>query len=327
MEYSQAAFSRMASVTRQAIYNQIRKGILVLNANKKLDDEDPLNKAYLINRRGEINYIANRNNLIAKEVQKSVAAENEKLKALEKKLIDKKYSENIKPIYDEIKLPDEHKDDEKAVVIPDNVSDSKVEIEAKPDNIENKPVEQPGRKIEKQITEADIIRIFSANYNKMSTYYNGEANLKNFVSDDLANLDIASIQRLKHLEDIKAKRLKYDESRKDLISRDLVKNIFLKIYNIDTAELRTLPASLTPQISSIAEIKDPTLNLKIEEVITKEIFRILKHIKYLIGDFLQEIKKDPIKSNDKIEESDPIIAALEKVDDFPKVYNILGSNY
>ena len=104
----------------------------------------------------------------------------------------------------------------------------------------------------------------------------------------LSAINRGEIEALKILEHIKRERIKSDKERNELISRDRVAKFFGKLYQIDVQELRTLGPNLAPEIiAAISDIQDDDGKIiKIEELIEKEVFIILQHIKRVINEHL-----------------------------------------
>ena len=77
---------------------------------------------------------------------------------------------------------------------------------------------------------------------------------------------------------------------KDLISRELVSRVFRGIYAIDSTEWRGLGARLAPDIMALCEIEDPKKEVAIGNVLEREVFETLTHVKKAINSFLEDIE-------------------------------------
>ena len=126
------------------------------------------------------------------------------------------------------------------------------------------------------------------------------------VSELVNNLDIESVNvilgslvpsdlnKLKVVEQIRKLQVETQKVRQELVARLLVQKVFAKLYMIDVNEWRTLGANLSPEIAAIAGIDDNEVIIKIGEVIEKEVFVILQHIKRIMDDFLKSIEGDKV---------------------------------
>jgi hypothetical protein len=131
----------------------------------------------------------------------------------------------------------------------------------------------------------------------------GQAPLPNVDLDALAgilganahNLDRATLDRLKAIEQIRAIKQKTDQARLKLIDRALVAQAFAKIYAVDVNEFRTLGANISPVVGSIAGVDRPDLLLQIEQAVNAEVFKVLGHVKRIINDFLKSVEAEKIK--------------------------------
>lgn len=112
--------------------------------------------------------------------------------------------------------------------------------------------------------------------------------------DDISGIDRHEAERLKVIADIESKRLKTEEARKKLISRELVRKVFGQLYIIDTNEFKTLGANVAPKVAAIAGVDDNQKILQMVESIDKEVHLILEHIKRELNDFLKKIEGEEI---------------------------------
>lgn len=103
-----------------------------------------------------------------------------------------------------------------------------------------------------------------------------------------------SADRVKTLAQIQQLQVKTEEMRKKLISRDLVKKVLSRLYTIDINEFRTLGPNLAPEIAAIAKIDDSETIIRIEAIVEKEVYNILRHVKRLMDDFLKSVEAERI---------------------------------
>ena len=108
-------------------------------------------------------------------------------------------------------------------------------------------------------------------------------------------LNRTMLGHLKSIEQIRAIKQKTDMARLKLIERDLVAQVFAKIYAVDVNEFRTLGASLAPVVASIAGADRPDIVLQIEQAIEKRVFKVLGHVKRIINDFLKSIEAEKLQ--------------------------------
>ena len=117
---------------------------------------------------------------------------------------------------------------------------------------------------------------------------------ENGTSNDLLKTIVTknALDVQKTLEQVKHLQVKTSKERGELISRDIVKLAFAKLFKVDTGELRTLGAKLAPDIASIFGISDDAKILEAKEYIEEEVFVVLKHIKRIYADALKTIDVD-----------------------------------
>jgi membrane-associated HD superfamily phosphohydrolase len=111
----------------------------------------------------------------------------------------------------------------------------------------------------------------------------------------LENLSRTSLEKIKIAENIKQTRVKTQKERLKLVDRETVQKVFSKLYMVDVNMWRTLGANLSPEIASIAKIDDNEIIIKVGEVIEKEVFVILGHVKRTMNEFLLEIEAEEIE--------------------------------
>jgi len=107
-------------------------------------------------------------------------------------------------------------------------------------------------------------------------------------------MDKTDLEKQKIIEDILKLQINNDKKRAELIDRDFVKGMFLKLYNIDVNEFLQLGASLSAKISTIFEIDDPEKLALINKSINKELYRTQEHIKKELDKFLDEMAREGV---------------------------------
>jgi len=113
-------------------------------------------------------------------------------------------------------------------------------------------------------------------------------------SGNLGAISKQSADRIKTIAQIQQIRVKTEEMRKELIPRFLVQKIISKLYTVDVNEFRTLGPNLSPEIAALTCIDDAETIIKIEAIVEKEVYNILKHVKRLMDDFLKSVEADGI---------------------------------
>ncbi len=110
------------------------------------------------------------------------------------------------------------------------------------------------------------------------------------LSCHLENLTQSSIIKLKDIAHVRQLQVRTKKERQELISRRLISKVFAKLYMIDVNEWRTLGANLAPEIAAVAAIDDNEIIIKVGEIIEKEVFIVLRHVKRIVNDFLKTIE-------------------------------------
>lgn len=118
--------------------------------------------------------------------------------------------------------------------------------------------------------------------------------LQTASDEQMRALSRNDIDRYILLEKLAAQQLKNRQDRLLLIERSTVRRAFGKLYQVDNTQLKTLPTRLSPEIASITKVDEPDIILKIEEIIEKEVFRTLTHIKSITNDLFKNIELEPI---------------------------------
>lgn len=119
--------------------------------------------------------------------------------------------------------------------------------------------------------------------------------LDDINESNLFLLEKKDIDKLKAYEQALETRLKREERRGILISRDTVKLVFSKIYTVDNNELKTMEERLTPAICGIfGEEDDSGKTVLVRKLLNDEITKSLRHIKRIVNDFLVRQGSDKI---------------------------------
>ena len=87
---------------------------------------------------------------------------------------------------------------------------------------------------------------------------------------------------------------------KDLISRALASRVFRKIYTIDSTEWRGLGPRIAPDIMAACKIEDPTKEVEISDLVERQVFRTLDHVKRVINEFLEEVESEDRASDEPV---------------------------
>lgn len=106
---------------------------------------------------------------------------------------------------------------------------------------------------------------------------------------DLRKLSNSAVQKIRGMEAALKVRVEREMKRGQLIDRTLVTTVFSRLYQIDSNELRTLGAKLSPELCGKLGIEEPGAQLEVEKMIDNEVLKVLAHIKRLIDKFLGDI--------------------------------------
>ena len=111
-----------------------------------------------------------------------------------------------------------------------------------------------------------------------------------------AVLDIPKVwmEKLKIHEDIKSKKQKLRQERKELVSAKYMKMLFGKIHQIDIDQLVASKTKIAAKMASLFNCVDPEKITKAEEEIDDELYRALNSIQDEINRFLKKIGEDEI---------------------------------
>lgn len=109
---------------------------------------------------------------------------------------------------------------------------------------------------------------------------------------DISYLDKLDVDKLKVIAQIKQLDLTLEEKRQRLVPRITVQRVFSRLYLIDSNELKTLGDKVSARIAATCEIENAEQITEIGNIIEKEIFRSLEHIKRTFNDFLKDCRAE-----------------------------------
>lgn len=108
-------------------------------------------------------------------------------------------------------------------------------------------------------------------------------------NNEALNINDDNVRFWKDVEDIRQKRLKSAQMRSELVSRDLVKQIFSKMYAVDSEQWKMLPASLANSLAA-AFGQTTSENVQVaEKLIDEHVHLILKRVKRILEDAFKEM--------------------------------------
>lgn len=107
--------------------------------------------------------------------------------------------------------------------------------------------------------------------------------------ENLENLSKISIDKLKSIEQTRAIQDKRLRERNDHIPRSLVARVLAKVYDVDINEHIQIAGKASSAIAAALGIEKSEDILKIEEILTPELYRTLEHRKRIMNDFLSEV--------------------------------------
>ena len=105
-------------------------------------------------------------------------------------------------------------------------------------------------------------------------------------------LEKSVLETHKVLAQVRQLQVKTAKERGELIDRELIKKVFAKLYMIDTGELKTFGAKVSPEIASILGVSGNDDILKVKECIDSKMHTILKHVQRVYADALKEMEKN-----------------------------------
>lgn len=119
----------------------------------------------------------------------------------------------------------------------------------------------------------------------------GFKSLAELTESDLLGFSKQDVDKMKVIEQTLKTRLDREHAQGLLVKRQDVKQVFAKIYSVDTNELKSLEDRLTPAICGVfGEPDDSDSALQIRKMLNEEVTKSLKHIKRIINDYLMGTK-------------------------------------
>ena len=116
----------------------------------------------------------------------------------------------------------------------------------------------------------------------------GEISLSQIMS-----LSRPEVDKIKIYEQIKQTRVKTESTRRELISRKLIRVVFGRIYEIDQNEYLTIKDKVIPDIAAIFGCTDPEKMLEAGKRLDEELWKTLRHVQHVIDKFLKSVGDDP----------------------------------
>lgn len=111
--------------------------------------------------------------------------------------------------------------------------------------------------------------------------------------------DPETLEIKKRVETARAQKLEIanQKAKGELISRDLARRVFGQVYAVDRSIFLAIGPTTAGEIAAEAKIKDETVILKIEDIITKAVYQGLAAEKRAINDFLLSGGGEPVRDN------------------------------
>ena len=106
--------------------------------------------------------------------------------------------------------------------------------------------------------------------------------------------DNQAVTRRKHMEQIEALELKNKETRKELITRELVQAFMNELLAIHNGQLKTHGLRASSDMAAIFGIEDDALIRKACDKIDKDMLSVLKQIKRTMNKFLKKMGAEKI---------------------------------
>lgn len=148
-----------------------------------------------------------------------------------------------------------------------------------------KPVK--AKKPKKQVKPAPV----EVNEDEIPEYIKKISDSGQLTFDDISSLSKIEMDKIKIYEDIKQKRQKRLQERKDLISIKFIKLVFGKIYDIHVNEFMAIKTRIKPDLSKIFKTNDDVILLEAEKSIDGELWDVLRRVKYEFDNFLKRYDK------------------------------------
>ncbi len=119
--------------------------------------------------------------------------------------------------------------------------------------------------------------------------------LAELTESDLLGFSKQDVDKMKVIEQTLKTRLDREHAQGLLVKRQDVKQVFARIYSVDTNELKSLEDRLTPAICGVfGEPDDSDAALQVRKMLNEEVTKSLKHIKRIINDYLVGTKAGAI---------------------------------
>jgi hypothetical protein len=107
----------------------------------------------------------------------------------------------------------------------------------------------------------------------------------------IQTLSKIEMDKIKIYEDIKQKRQKRLQERKDLISIKFIKLVFGKIYDIHVNEFMAVKTRIKPELAKVFKTNDDVVLLEAEKAFDGELWDVLRRVKYEFDNFLKKHDK------------------------------------
>lgn len=133
-----------------------------------------------------------------------------------------------------------------------------------------------------------------------STIVPGESvppsNVMEIDFQNLGELSKISIDKLKSIEQTRQIQDKRLRERNEHIPRSLISRVLAKVYDVDINEHIQIAGKASSAIAAALGIEKSEDILKIEEILTPELYRTLEHRKRIMNDFLSEVGGELVES-------------------------------
>jgi antitoxin component HigA of HigAB toxin-antitoxin module len=112
------------------------------------------------------------------------------------------------------------------------------------------------------------------------------------ANDQPVVVDQTNAGLIKIYESIRHSRVKTAKEQSSVVNRNTIAKLCIKMYKIETDEWEKFPQIAMPEITEIFEKENENTNLKIERLLKQKIRAILKHLRRLVLDYIEEIESD-----------------------------------
>jgi hypothetical protein len=99
----------------------------------------------------------------------------------------------------------------------------------------------------------------------------------------------SDLERQKIVEQVVKMRTETMVKRKQLVNREITRNIFAKLAAVDTSELTPLGDSISGDLAAAFGEDDPKARMKVKHIVDKRVFGALRHRKRIMEDHLKKI--------------------------------------